>query len=212
MIGRGWLELAQTACFRNELSVYEQSMYGNTPVQLVVSELFTYMGITAYHTSVIIRGVEYSFQQSGICRNTAKKLTHQRFTHDSSTIRFIDLGFTNMSATTMVAALHHLFSPGTYDLLRKNCNSFTDCALAYLVRLRLHKRYRAVEAVLVSNSSIVKIAMQGRYVPNETASSFDLENVANHIMETGTVPAGDTRSMSRVQRTMSQRRRSRHAR
>ena len=40
----------------------------------------------------------------------------------------------------MLSALRPHFQGGSYDLLRKNCNSFSDCAVFYLLRQRIDAR------------------------------------------------------------------------
>merc|ERR1711971_647024 len=81
----------------------------------------------------------------------------------------------------MRSALQRYFVSGTYDLLRKNCNSFSDCALFYLVHKRLPKKYRSMEQLGSAFSGIVQGASGGQYTPNPKAADFDLEKVILEI-------------------------------
>merc|ERR1719215_1737903 len=80
--------------------------------------------------------------------------------------------------------LRQYFQPGTYDILRKNCNSFTDCALYYLMGCRLAWSFRAAERVgLVADESvgIVQAISGGSYVPNHQAAKFNLDAIFTAI-------------------------------
>merc|ERR1719323_343812 len=86
-----------------------------------------------------------------------------------------DLGFTGKSVRVMVAALQQYFQPGTYDLLRKNCNSFSDCALFYLLGKRLDTEYRSMEKIgaeLDKYAGLIRSFTGGTYRPNPRADNF----------------------------------------
>ena len=88
----------------------------------------------------------------------------------------IEIGYTNKSASGMERTLRPYFAGGTYDLLRKNCNSFSDCALWYLCRERLPSSYNRMEKL--GNSEMFGSLMQsGQYEPNSKADDFDKEKV-----------------------------------
>merc|ERR1712083_774945 len=63
-----------------------------------------------------------------------------------------------------------------YDLLRKNCNSFSDCAIFYLLGKRIPKQFRAMEQMGQSMASMVP-----DYTPNKAADGFDVEDVCKRI-------------------------------
>merc|ERR1719210_2582401 len=74
-----------------------------------------------------------------------------------------------------MTALQPHFLPGTYDLLRKNCNSFSDCALAYLLGMRLDDKYRAPEKLGAQWDKYIGIVRNfsgGCYQPNPLADGF----------------------------------------
>lgn len=154
-------------------------------IEVAVSELGSIKvpGVHAYHTSVIIDGEEYYFDHGGICQG-GKDLAshHQEPGCDGPEI--LAMGLSSISGKEMLKALTSHFRPGTYDLLRKNCNSFTDCALFYLLERRLNQSYRGLEqvgAAADSNVGLVQSLSGGRYVPNPLADKFDLEKVMRDL-------------------------------
>merc|ERR1711920_447246 len=76
-------------------------------------------------------------------------------------------------------ALAAHFKAGTYDILRKNCNSFTDCALYYCIGRRLDEQYRALEKLGADADRVglVRLLSLGDYVPNPNADDFDVDYV-----------------------------------
>ena len=99
-----------------------------------------------------------------------------------------DMGFTNHYGCDLERTLRPYFSSGTYDLLKKNCNSFSDCALWYLCRVRLPGSYNRMEKL--GNSELLgSLVQDGQYEPNPKAAEFDKEKVIEAykgIFETST--------------------------
>ncbi|CAE7750903.1 unnamed protein product [Symbiodinium sp. KB8] len=116
----------------------------NNQVQLAVSPLGGVPGATAYHSSVIVNGDEYFFSDAGISFGSGLQ-SHKNPQNPDSKPEVFDMGMSPYTGTQMKSALERFFISGTYDLLRKNCNSFSDCALFYLLHKRLDKKYRAME-------------------------------------------------------------------
>merc|ERR1712048_994542 len=80
--------------------------------------------------------------------------------------------------------MNRYFLPGSYDLLRKNCNSFTDCAICYLIGARLDKKYRMLETIgsaVEKRASLVSKLSRGHYVPNPKADNFELNEIISHL-------------------------------
>eukprot|EP01083_Nonionella_stella_P249786 863331_1 len=144
---------------------------GRNKIELATSVLGGSGPFTAYHTSVLINGREYFFDMGGVM-STSNLLSHkgkQQFTQ-------VLIGYTNKTASGMERTLRQYFAGGTYDLLRKNCNSFSDCALFYLCRERLPSNYNRMEKL--GNSEMFGSLMQsGEYKPNAKADDFDKEKV-----------------------------------
>merc|ERR1712007_207491 len=71
------------------------------------------------------------------------------------------------------------FTKGSYDVILKNCNSFTDCALYFLLGIRLKKCYSATERYLRENIGIERFQVMtyGVYESNTTAREFMTEDV-----------------------------------
>ncbi|CAK9014614.1 Hypothetical protein SCF082_LOCUS12395 [Durusdinium trenchii] len=149
-------------------------------VQLAVSVLGGVPGATAYHSSVIVNGHEYFFSDGGIA-STSDLSSHKNPQMPDSKPEVIDMGMSPYTGSQMREALERYFISGTYDLLRKNCNSFSDCALFYLLHKRLDKKYRAMEKLGASFSGVVQAGSGGQYQPNPKADGFDVEKVCEAI-------------------------------
>ena len=112
------------------------------------------------------------FDMGGVM-SSSNMLSHQ----GKQQFQRIEIGFTNKSASGMERTLRPFFAGGSYDLLRKNCNSFSDCALWYLCRERLPSSYNRMEKL--GNSEMFGSLVQGNgeYQPNPKADDFDKEKV-----------------------------------
>ncbi|CAE8621095.1 unnamed protein product, partial [Polarella glacialis] len=144
-------------------------------VELAVSPLAGLRGFAGYHTSVLVAGEEYYFCPSGICCS-AKIVSHQ----DGASMRRIYIGLSQVSGCELLDFLTEHFRQGTYDLLLKNCNSFSDCALYFLCEQRLDLRYRTVEKlawVADDNLGLLHSITSGEYKPNPRAGDFDSQAV-----------------------------------
>eukprot|EP00927_Polykrikos_kofoidii_P067441 TRINITY_DN62938_c0_g1_i1.p1 TRINITY_DN62938_c0_g1~~TRINITY_DN62938_c0_g1_i1.p1 ORF type:complete len:255 (-),score=27.31 TRINITY_DN62938_c0_g1_i1:195-959(-) len=94
------------------------------------------------------------------------------------------MGFTTHTGSEMVRTLKPFFRRGTYDMLRKNCNAFSHCALAFLFNTGLDPAYNGLEKLgmaVEEFSGIVKLLSRGDYVPNPRAEGFSLEEVEREI-------------------------------
>ena len=131
----------------------------------------------AYHTSVVVDDKEYCFTSNGVvCSRSCK--SHARFQNGPAKV--IHMGMSHMSGEEMLAGLKRHFAPGTYDMLRKNCNSFVDCALFYLLRRRLDGKYRILEQMLEcidDTIGFVRILSMGEYMPNPKANDFNVGKI-----------------------------------
>mmetsp|Transcript_97901 Transcript_97901/g.272468 ORF Transcript_97901/g.272468 Transcript_97901/m.272468 type:complete len:253 (-) Transcript_97901:268-1026(-) len=146
-------------------------------VQLAVSPIGIQVSRTlqAYHSSVAVNDVEFSFTKHGVI---GTPLFHSHFT-SKGPVQVMDMGLTDASASQMLAVLEPYFVAGTYDILRKNCNSFSDCALYYLLGARLDDKYKAIDQLGTSADKLglVRLLTLWDYMPNPRASSFTLDHV-----------------------------------
>lgn len=149
-------------------------------VQLAVSPLGGVPGASAYHSSVVVNGEEFFFSEGGI-GSTTNLMSHKNPQNPNSQPTIIDMGMSQYSGNALKATLEKYFMAGTYDLLRKNCNSFSDCALFYLLHQRIDKKYRQLEQLGAKNMGIVQAATGGQYQPNPKAEGFDVEKVCAEI-------------------------------
>merc|ERR1719473_1230619 len=105
------------------LSLEEDS---DKPVKLHLSNMGPWLA-PAYHSSISIDDLELSFSNMGISTFLNTR-SHRGKPHYSNVF-----GVTSISSKDAVEVLKQRFRTGTYDLLRKNCNHFSECALALLL-------------------------------------------------------------------------------
>lgn len=154
--------------------------HGTNHVQLVISSFFNIGGIAVgYHTSVVVDGVEYFFETSGICKFDG---IHS---HGKASKDVTDCGFSPKDGEELAFKLAPHFSPGSYDFLLKNCNTFTDCALYFLLGVRLDKRYSLAEKNLREKFGLdgFEVLAQGLYKPNINAAKFAVDDVITTLSE-----------------------------
>ena len=81
------------------------------------------MGVGIYHTGVEINGKEYSFSASGVCRTPPKLPEFGTFKESIVIGSFKGLDFLNSTVASLAASD---FLPGTYNVVNKNCNNFSN--------------------------------------------------------------------------------------
>lgn len=150
-------------------------------------------GIKAYHTSIMMQDQEFSFGATGIVQ--APPLTSHHCL--SRTPEIVTLGHTVLSGDEMLMALRQFFGLGTYDMLRKNCNTFSDCAMFFLLGIRLHPGYCELERIgyLAERAfQLMQAITGGAYRPNPALKHFDTEVLISRILDIkrhlGLVPPG----------------------
>lgn len=150
-------------------------------VELAASELFNIPGLaTAYHTSVVVNGEEFFFSDSGVFND--RVLT----SHQGQPSERVDLGFSSHTGAQLLRVLSPHFRAGTYDLVRKNCNSFTDCAVYYLLRKRLDRRYSALERLgQRATPELLHRFTKGMYQPNPASESYRTDDVLKELDRLG---------------------------
>lgn len=159
-------------------------------IQLAVSPLGGIPGFMAYHTSIVIEREEFYFSPLGLVRNYGLQ-SHARngakgelatamankFPGHHGSLRVIEVGTSAKCPEVVYSVLAPLFSPGSYDMLLKNCNAFTDVALYYLLGQRLHAKYNAIEKIGANNIKWLESLTGGAYLPNPRAANFDVEEL-----------------------------------
>mmetsp|Transcript_34905 Transcript_34905/g.104442 ORF Transcript_34905/g.104442 Transcript_34905/m.104442 type:complete len:224 (+) Transcript_34905:122-793(+) len=149
-------------------------------VQLAVSPVaIRVFQLQAYHSSVAVNDVEFSFTKQGL---VGAPLFHSHFMARGP-LQIIDMGHTDVPASKMLTALEPFFKSGSYDILRKNCNAFSDCALYCLLGARLDEEYRAVDRLGTSADrfGLVRLITMFDYRPNPRADGFSVDRVLQHL-------------------------------
>jgi len=154
-------------------------------VQLVVTPIGPKLPkFQAYHSSIVVDGMEYSFGGHGIV-SARGHASHRAFPRAPADTRIFDLPAARRAdADNLMRKLGPYFRANTYDLLRKNCNSFTDCALYYLLGQRLDKKYRCVEQIAHTadrHACLIQALSGGGYQPNRNADGFSVEQVIREV-------------------------------
>eukprot|EP00930_Biecheleria_cincta_P020636 TRINITY_DN15479_c0_g1_i1.p1 TRINITY_DN15479_c0_g1~~TRINITY_DN15479_c0_g1_i1.p1 ORF type:complete len:190 (-),score=23.53 TRINITY_DN15479_c0_g1_i1:406-975(-) len=136
----------------------------------------------AYHSSIIVDKIEYTFAHSGIvaCEGC------QSHAHLAGPGVILPMGKSVCSGKAMQDALANYFQPRSYDFLIKNCNHFSDCALFYLLGERLPCKYMAAEqlAGLMPTTMIqllIRMLGLGEYRQNPLAMGFDARFVQKFV-------------------------------
>lgn len=158
----------------------------HSTVDLAISELpvsreWMMAGQVMYHTSVIVQGFEFFFGKDGLqSLKLAERFGTPASHENKARVMVFEVGHTRKNSDELMRVLQPYFSRDSYDLVRKNCNSFTDCALAFLLSRRLPKKYSVSENLGKEMPSIVSL-VTGQYLPNPKANEFKLESVVLRI-------------------------------
>jgi len=169
---------------------------------LAATPLFQILGFTAYHTSIIIGERELFFDGAGIVQADAF-WSHEwcdgaRARSSSYETEVVEMGLTELDPSGSSRILEPFFETGTYDVLRKNCNNFSDAALWLLARRRLESKFNRLERWVlalepVSLDVIRRVLLMGRremaenqaesmgYVPNPRSVGFNVEDVVGRL-------------------------------
>jgi len=150
----------------------------------------------AYHTSVAVDGVEFSFGPDGMVASNSTFQSHYLFINGPAEV--VDCGTTTKTGRELRAALQSDFVKGTYDILKKNCNSFSECALFFLTGMRLDTKYRTMEQVgkyADEHLGLIRTVTMGNYAPNPKAASFDVDEIIDRIKSVTDGGHGQQRTM-----------------
>mmetsp|Transcript_24732 Transcript_24732/g.70581 ORF Transcript_24732/g.70581 Transcript_24732/m.70581 type:complete len:216 (+) Transcript_24732:63-710(+) len=140
----------------------------------------THAPVLAYHSSVIVGRTEFSFSPLGVSA-AAGPVSHRAL---ASETRLIDCGRHLVDLSVFRSVICPLFTPGSYDLLKQNCNSFVDCALCFLTGRRLDQQYTKAESIgrfVDEYFSLVQTFSAGYYAPNPKAEDFSADDVADGL-------------------------------
>lgn len=152
-------------------------------VELAVSPLAGMKGAAGYHSSILIAAEEYFFSPMGIIHSPT--ITSHK---NNSDMQLFHMGLSNRNGADLIEFMDQYFPPGHYDLLRKNCNSFSDCALYFLCEQRLDWSFRTLERfgkLADDHAGIIQSISGGEYTPNPRTVDFDVEAVIEDVKELG---------------------------
>jgi hypothetical protein len=164
-----------------------------TKVQVAATEILRVAGVVAYHTSVVLGGREYYFDSQGIMSGPSlwSHLAGKARRRSELRTEVHAMGVTRHGGADLVRALRPFFQSGSYDVLHKNCNAFTDAAAYFLTGCRADGRFSRLERMLVAaeplstgvlNKLLRAAAAEGcsdaqAYTPNPLAQGFSVEDV-----------------------------------
>lgn len=149
-------------------------------VRLAVTEILTVAGVTAYHSSVIVDNREYYFDSMGvmIAPPLWTHLVGQAKRPGNMKTEVIEIGRSPKGGKAMLQFLRPFFERGSYDILYKNCNSFTDCVLYFLTRTRLDSKYTRMERFMMATNPVSTSLMNRifrSYVESNTGKSCEVD-------------------------------------
>jgi hypothetical protein len=148
-------------------------------VEVASSALAGLKGAAGYHTSIVLAGEEYVFTPLGILRYDTI-MSHRK--NPEMQVQYI--GLTRFNGADLLECMDPYFPPDHYDLLRKNCNSFSDCALYFLCEQRLDPAFRTMEQIgkfADDHVGFLQSLSGGEYNPNIHSLAFDVEKVIREI-------------------------------
>lgn len=122
-------------------------------MHLAATEVACVAGVTAYHTSIHVDGREYYFDIGGILTGPSLR-SHTGGRMPGPKTKVIDLGNSPYDGEQMHNILAPLFPKGSYDVLRKNCNSFTDAAIYLLLGSRAPGLFSRGERLLLATEPL----------------------------------------------------------
>jgi len=139
-----------------------------------------------YHTSVMVGDKELSFGISGLCMCRGPQ-SHECLPRSSET-KIIDKGpVGDIDCYLLRRVLRPHYHEDSYDLLKKNCNSFSDVLLGILVGERLPKEYKYLETLAQNVDrnmfGIVRKLGNGTYVPTPEAADYSSDALIEQLKD-----------------------------
>mmetsp|Transcript_106408 Transcript_106408/g.318054 ORF Transcript_106408/g.318054 Transcript_106408/m.318054 type:complete len:329 (+) Transcript_106408:84-1070(+) len=149
-------------------------------VQVAATVVLRIAGVVAYHTSIIVGDREYFFDNRGI-ESAPPFWSHavsssaaaagldvegdgaghgpdsgerRAAAPPASRLEVCNYGKSALTGAALLKGLAPFFEDGTYDVVLKNCNAFTDAALYLLTRKRLESRFTRMERALAATTPI----------------------------------------------------------
>lgn len=150
---------------------------------LAATRIFGIAGLGAFHTSVLLGDMEYFFNQQGIVCSpplSSHLVGHQERPPELRT-EVLSIGESVLTGRALARGLDPFFARGTYDLLCKNCNAFTDAALYFLTRKRLDDRFNRLERLILAARPVSTTLVSGFLRARLKQMGADAEEVEETI-------------------------------
>ena len=96
-----------------------------------VNQYTASLGVGLFHTGIVVFGIEYSFSQSGISKGAPGNAGGPPLRQQ---IVLGKIRIASFECERMIDSLRDNFPPGSYDLITKNCNNFTDACSRLLLK------------------------------------------------------------------------------
>eukprot|EP00930_Biecheleria_cincta_P074211 TRINITY_DN61408_c0_g1_i1.p1 TRINITY_DN61408_c0_g1~~TRINITY_DN61408_c0_g1_i1.p1 ORF type:complete len:408 (+),score=58.27 TRINITY_DN61408_c0_g1_i1:80-1303(+) len=153
---------------------------GGHNISLAATELFSVVGCSAYHTSIIVDDMELFFDGGGIVLADAF-WSHQwshgirsRSPSEATETEVVQLGRTSWQVNFAIDMLGPFFQEGSYDVLRKNCNTFSDAASYLFSKKRLDGRFNRLERWVLALEPVSTDIIRRLLKPPEVSKSDSL--------------------------------------
>jgi len=130
------------------------------------NEHLRFVGLGAFHSGVEVHGTEYTFSNSGVF-STAPKDANGAPLCESVVLGEVFMGSSEVAR--VVDELRHEWRAGTYNLLKKNCNSFADALVNRLLN-------RSIPGWVNRSATLGQYC--SCFMPDEAASAAPVDSAA----------------------------------
>merc|ERR1712107_114421 len=133
---------------------HENGLY---EVRIASTEILRVAGMSGYHTLIIIDDREFFFDRDGIMAAPPlwSHITGGRVKPPGDVrTEVVEAGRSSLGGKALVQTLTPFFQKGSYDIFYKNCNTFTDMALYFLMKQRLDGRFTRIERLIAATNPI----------------------------------------------------------
>lgn len=164
-----------------------------------VNKYVGWLGMGAFHTGVMIGEREYTFSNGGVIFHTPFEAGPEATFKES--IYMGEVG--NMAAVNAaVANLRATFAPGSYNLVRQNCNNFSDALIRKLFNKGIPSYINRSARFGSSLAPKDTIAGQGQEEPKSKAERAKEAKEAKEAAKKKAAAANEKKDLTDKQRAM----------
>ena len=129
------------------------------------------VGVGAYHTGIEIAGFEYSYSMQGIFK-TQPRGAPEPARFKESVVLGVHSGSAN-DVSRIVNELREEFPPGSYDVLKKNCNVFSNALSLKLLGVEIPRYLNRLAGIGAFFTSGKKLQAMHQTIEDRNAGSAE---------------------------------------